>query len=203
MREVTATLAAAVLAFTLTGCASGPGEDLTIAAESLPTAVASESEEASPEQTVDPVPTLDPTVEPGAATPLASIRKGPVRALIEAVRESDGEPIGVRVDAPRAVEGDPLVTADCGEPSSEQGLTVVVQDLAVEHGVATATLGVRQEVTGAGSYDGVVTFLDSDGEAIQGTGTVVVGEGLDSGTFDVADPESGDHLVGVWECRAL
>ncbi|WP_062206213.1 hypothetical protein [Demequina salsinemoris] len=202
MREVTATLAAAALAIALAGCASAPPSDVAISDAELPT-TAAEIDGATSSETAVAVPSAEASVEPGAASPMASIRRGPVRAVIEAVRQSDGASLGVRVDAPRAVDGDPLVTADCGEIGTGDGLTIVVQDLAVHEGVATATLGVAQEVHDGGSYDGVVTFLDASGEAIQGAGTVVVGDDLDSGTFDVADPESGDHLIGVWECRAL
>ncbi|WP_084126994.1 hypothetical protein [Demequina sp. NBRC 110054] len=202
MREVTATLAAAALAFTLAGCASAPPEDSALSTDSLPTNVVQSSDASAP-VAADPVPSVDPSVSPGAATPMASIRRGPVTAVIEGVRQSDGQPIGVRVEASRAVDDDPLVTADCGDPETHGGLAIVVQDLAVAEGVATATLGVPQDVDDAGTYDGVVTFLDASGKAIQGAGIVTVSDGLDSGTFDVADPDSGDHFVGVWECRVL
>ncbi len=206
MREVTAAFAAVALVITLAGCATAPPDESALASDILSSATPTEASVAPPpEASVAPLPSssAEPSVGPSSATPLASIRRGPVRAHIEAVRETDGAVFDVKVDAPRAVEGDPLVTADCGEADPDHGLSVVVQDLAVEDGVATATLGVPDEVQEPGSYDGVVTFLDTDGEAVRGAGTVVVGASLDSGTFDVSDPESGDRLVGVWECRAL
>ena len=201
MRAAAATFALALVAVTVAGCAPSVPDSPVYVADDLPTVPSAASAKSLEDD--QPVPAATVTVEPGAATPLSSIHRGPVQARIEAVRESDGAALEVGVDAPEALSADPLITVDCGAGAADGDFSVVVQDLTVEAGVATATVTVPRAVHGPGTYDGVVTFLDASGDAFRGAGSVVVLDGLESGRFDVSDPASGEHVTGTWECRAL
>ncbi|MDN4473763.1 hypothetical protein [Demequina zhanjiangensis] len=201
MRHGAAALLVVAVAAAVAGCAPGPSGTVAASLDELPTTVTASQAPSAVDEAPEPMPSL--SVDPSSAEPLSSIHRGPVHASITAVRQDDGKALGVSVNVTRAVDADPFLTADCGEPGDGTDLSIVVQDLAVESGIATATLGVPGPLDGPGSYEGVVTFLDAEGEAIRGAGQIMVGSSLDSGTFDVSDPGTGDHLVGEWECRAL
>lgn len=201
MRHGAAALLVAAVAASLAGCASVPSGTVSAELEDLPTALATADSPEAPAEDASPMPTL--SVAPEAAEPLSSIHRGPVQADISAIRQADGAELGVSVHVTRAIDADPFLTADCGDVQGDGTLAIVVQDLSVDAGIATATLGVPERLDGPGTYEGVVTFLDVEGEAVRGTGQIVVGSGLDSGTFDVSDPGTGDHLIGAWECRSL
>lgn len=145
----------------------------------------------------------DEVADVAAAERTSSIHAGPVRASIVATRESDGQELSVAVDLPRAFDGDPLVTVVCSLDSSAGGLAVVIQDLAIQEGVATATLVIPEDVSGPGTYDGVLALLGAEGESVRAQGSFTVADGLDSGRFDVEDPATGEDYAGAWECRAL
>ncbi|WP_144016220.1 hypothetical protein [Demequina sp. NBRC 110052] len=133
----------------------------------------------------------------------ASIHAGPVRASIVATRASDGQELRVAVDLPRAFADDPLVTVDCSLDSDAGGLAVVIQDLAIQEGIATATLVIPEAVQGPGTYDGVLALLGAEGESVRAPGAFTVANGLSSGSFAVEDPATGESYAGGWECRAL
>ncbi|WNM23273.1 hypothetical protein RN607_08050 [Demequina capsici] len=202
MRAAAATLAVVIVAVVASGCAPSIQDSPPIVSAMLSSAGPATAEApAGAARSAVPEPTL--SIPAGSATPLASIHRGPVQARIEAVRESDGKQLAVGVDAPEAVAADPLITVNCGSGAPDGDFSVVVQDLTIESGIATATVGVPRPVTDPGSYDGVVTFLDVNGDAYRGAGMVEVLDGLESGRFDVSDPATGDRLTGSWSCKAL